>query len=408
MTEKDDRKLPKKEDLGKDPEEPAAEEKRIHPGEFSAARSWVASLVIAAASAAAIFFLTFDVSSPANAGWPQWTWAAFTSGIAFLIMKTGRVSRWRAVFFAVMAWGFVVRFKADLLGLKGSAFVTDAAQEVPYCHIALSSSILNSVYNQYLAVKSGAWREWGPLSLGFLWLAVTLALGQAWCSWVCWFGGLDDGFSRLLGKFRLRKLSLPPGLRDLPAGVLIFFVVVSMTSLKPEFCLWACPLKLTTGFLDPVDAVRKAQLAIFATIAVATLLLGPLILGKRVFCGLVCPFSAWQSLFGRINPFRVTVDAGRCTKCRACSWSCPTFSIELPPPSGTAAAALPRILPYCNRCGECVDVCPTGAISYTVLDRVPARTLFILTALALGAAVGGLFVPDALRMTVAALTGGGR
>ncbi|MBI5211695.1 MAG: 4Fe-4S binding protein [Elusimicrobia bacterium] len=435
MTEKDDRQLPEKEDLGEKPETADARQQRRHRGECSAAKSWPASLLFAAAVAAALALLTLDPSSPMKAGLTQggqvvagagrsplagdgrapWAWVGFTAAIAFLVMKTGRVSRWRAVFLVVMAWAFVVRFKAQAVGLKAGAFMTEPTQEVPYCHVALSSTILNAAYNQYLALKSGAWRQWGPLSLGFLWLVFTLALGQAWCSWVCYFGGLDEGFSRLLGRFRLRRFSLPPAVRDLPAGVLIFFAVISMTSLTPMFCLWACPIKLTTSFLDPVDAVRKAQTVILVVMAAGTLVLGPLITGKRVFCGLVCPFGAWQSLWGQVNPFRVTLDKESCTRCRLCVWACPTMAIEHGGPGH------PRIIPYCNRCGECVDVCPEGAISFTLLGlpsggqvvagagRSPlaelweVRSLLVFCGLVLGGAVGGVFVPDALRTLAKAL-----
>jgi Pyruvate/2-oxoacid:ferredoxin oxidoreductase delta subunit len=416
MTEKNNGELPEKRGLGRDAQEPEAKEKPSHGGECSAAKSLAASLTFAAATALALALLTF---TPGRTAWPHWTWLSFTAGIAFLIMRTGRVSRWRAVFFVVLAVGFMLKFKAALLGLTGSAFVTDKVQEVPYCHIALSSSILNSVYNQYLALKSGAWQLWGPLSLGVLWLAFTLALGTGWCSWVCWYGGIDDFFSRLLGRFRLRKVGIPPALRDLPLGILLFFAAVSMMSLKPEFCLWACPLKITTGFLDPIDSVRKAQFAVFVTLGVITLVVGPFVLGKRVFCGLICPFGAWQSFFGKVNPFRVTVREEACTKCRACAVACPTFSIEQAPSS------IPKVLAYCNRCGECVDVCPTHAITYTLWDKLPSRpaensgasdplaelldvrSLYILCALTLGGAVGGLFVPDALRALSSALLPGG-
>ncbi|MBI5622169.1 MAG: 4Fe-4S binding protein [Elusimicrobia bacterium] len=410
MTQKDHGELPEKRELGDQTEKTQAEEEPCHGRECSAAKSWPASLIFAGAVAGALGLLTF---APGRGGPAHWAWLAFTSGIALLISRTGRVSRWRAVFFVVLACGFMLKFKAGLLGITGSAFLAEDIQEVPYCHIALSSSILNTVYSQYLALKSGSWGAWGPLSLGgALWLVFTLALGTGWCSWVCWYGGIDDGCSRVLGRFRLRRLVLPPRLRDLPLAVLLFFAAVSMMSLKPEFCLWACPLKLTTGFLDPADAVRKAQLAVFATLAFLTLVAGPLVLGKRVFCGLVCPFGAWQSFFGRLNPFRVTVRRAACTRCGACQVCCPTFSIE------RDQASFPKVLAYCNRCGECVDACPTGAITYTVLDRLPsrlpptprlaaelleARTLFLFCALVLGGAVGGLFVPDALRSAFSAL-----
>jgi ferredoxin len=60
----------------------------------------------------------------------------------------------------------------------------------------------------------------------------------------------------------------------------------------------------------------------------------------------------------------------------------------------------------CIGCGECVDVCPTGAIAYTVLghdlrtkrggvagELLEARTLLVFSGLLVGGAVGASFIP---------------
>ncbi|HAH06885.1 MAG TPA: hypothetical protein DCM05_10225 [Elusimicrobia bacterium] len=324
-------------------------------------------------------------------------WAAFTAAIGALILRTGKVSRWRALFFITLAAGFFLSFKAELIGL-GRFFTSEDAQEVPYCHIALASNALGHLYQQYLAFMSGSWKSWGPLTLGLLWLALTLVLGQAWCSWACFYGGIDDGISRILPKPLLRWRRVPERLRDFPAALLVFLLLVSMSTLLPIFCLWLCPLKLTTSFLDPVDSTRKVQFVLML-LAAAVFLFGlPLLTGKRAFCGLICPFGAWQAAFGRINPFRVSVDAAACTACGLCEQACPTFCIRTP------EGGKPEVLAYCNRCGACVDACPAGGLRFTVLGRdLPgkaplwdARTLFVYCALVVSGTLGSLFVPKAV------------
>ena len=347
------------------------------------------SLVFAALVCGTLAAATLDLSGGLRPAAPRLLWISLVGFVAYMTRRTGRTSRWRALLFVAMAWGFVWQFKSRSLGLGGRLFTTSEAVEVPYCHIAIASYILNHAYNHYLALRSGHWFRWGPLSLGFLWLVVTLVLGQAWCSWACFYGGIDEGFSRILRKPLLRLEKLPGRLRDLPAAVLLVSALFSLTMVLPAFCLWACPLKLTTAFLDPNDLVRKVQLAVFLALAAAAMVIGPLLTKKRWFCGLICPFGAWQALFGNLNPFRVAIRPEACSQCQLCLKVCPTFAIE---PEGLKAHVISA---YCNRCGECVDACPTGAIGYALFHDPTrdARPLFLFCALVVGGAVGALFLP---------------
>ena len=400
MTEKDDHELPQEKDLREQAVKAEDSQKKAHLVKSIQIRPAPSSALFALALFGALSLLTLDFSTGLKSLAPGLAWFGFVGAIAFTILRTGRVSNWRALFFAIMAWAFVIDFKARSVGLTGSAFVTKEVQEVPYCHIAIASSILNYLYYQYLALRSGHWRMWGPLSLGVLWLVVTLTLGQAWCSWACMYGGLDETFSRLRRRPWLRWVHLPGNLRELPAAILLACALLSLTTLVPVFCVWACPLKLTTGFLDPNDTVRKIQLGIFVLLGTFALVVGPLLTKKRVFCGLICPFGAWQAFVGRINPFRVTIQADHCNNCGLCLMSCPTFAIK-------TEGQTPEITPYCNRCGECLFVCARGAIGYTLAGCGPrdASLPFIFCALLVGGAVGGLFVPEAMVRVFHAVRG---
>ncbi len=324
--------------------------------------------------------------------------------VGFSMIRTGKISKWRSVMFIAIAWLFLFNkvfrglIDVPIMVSYGEAFSGGEAQEVPDCHIAIGSSILNYGYQQYLAVKSGQWSDWGPLSLGFLWIVVPLIFGRSWCSWGCFYGGLDEGFSRILRRPLLRWFKLPGKIRDLPAAILLFMVLISLTTMVPAFCLWVCPLKLTTEFLDPNDSVRKIQLAIFASLGVGAIVLIPVLTKKRLFCGLICPFGAWQALVGRINPFKVSIDSDKCTMCQKCMRACPTFAISKEDMDARS------IGPYCNNCGECIGDCPHEAIRYTVFSRdvrpsrkgtffselLDPRDFFFFAYLLLGGAIGSL------------------
>jgi Fe-S-cluster-containing hydrogenase component 2 len=324
-------------------------------------------------------------------------WSLLAAGTAFAIGYTGRVSFFRRIFFSASALAFLGHFKMPLV--TGSA--PECFKDAPFCHIAMAPYFLDYLYQQYLALMSGSWKMWGPLTLGALWLFVTLAVGRGWCSWACFYGGIDDGLSALPRRPLVEFGELARKLRDLPAALLIFLMLASLAYMLPVFCLWLCPFKLTGAFLDADSGPRRAQYALMWA-ALAVLVLGPLLTKKRVFCSYLCPFSAWQAFWGRLNPFRVTAEGGKCNSCLACAAACPMTAIR------TGGDGRPEATAYCNLCGQCLAACPTGAMRYTVLGlSLPAGGLagrlftagnfFVFPALTTGAVFSSLWAPAALR-----------
>lgn len=323
-------------------------------------------------------------------------WIMFIGILSYLMIRTGKTSVYRAILFIVTAFGFLISYKGDLFRLSSSLFFTKEIKEVPYCHIAISTTIGNFIQNQWLAISSGNWTLWGPVYLGIVWLVVTFSLGQGWCSWVCFYGGFDECFSRLRRKPLWRWVKLPGKLADLPMALFIFFFFISFTTVLPVFCLWVCPLKITTGFLDVDSGTRLFQMILFIAIGITFIILIPFLTKKRAFCGLICPFGAWQSLVGRINPFRISLDTSKCTGCQRCWKACPIFAI--PPFTKTDLAGESNagiIRRNCNRCGTCVDLCQEDAIRYTLFGQ-EARIYFIFSAVVMTGAISLQFVPRAI------------
>lgn len=349
---------------------------------------------------ALVFLPVFFLSAQAAGGVSRvytLAWSLFAAGTAFAIVYTGRVSFFRRIFFSVSALAFLIHFKLSLLG----GVFTAPPSEAPFCHIAMAPYFLNYLYQQYLALMSGGWKLWGPLTLGAAWLFITLAIGRGWCSWACFYGGIDDGLCSLARRPLLKTGHWAQKLRDLPAALLVFMLLVSLALTLPVYCLWLCPFKLTEAFLDGGAVVRRLQYwLMFASLA--ALVIGPLLTKKRIFCSFLCPFAAWQAFWGRLNPFRVTPDDKKCTGCMACAGICPVMAIK------TGPGGRPEILPYCNLCGQCLEACP-GGLRYTVFGRdLPARrgwaaglasaeNFFIYSALTLGAVFSALWGPAALR-----------
>ena len=326
-------------------------------------------------------------------------WALFTAGIAYAIAYTGRVSFYRRIFFSVSALAFLAHFK---LSLFGRAFDPSFFTETPFCHIAMAPYFLNYLYQQYLAIMSGGWKFWGPLTLGAAWLFLTIALGRGWCAWGCFYGGIDDGLSSLARRPLIKIGRHALKVRDLPAALLVFMMLVSLAYMLPVYCLWLCPFKLTGSFLDREGYLQGAQYGLMF-LALAALVIAPLLTKKRIFCSFLCPFAAWQAFWGRFHPFRVSIDGEKCAGCRKCARACPMTAINCAP-GGKA-----EILPYCNLCGQCLEACPGGLHEYTVFGlHLPAakgilgrlvsvQHFFVFSALLLGTVFSSLWAPAALR-----------
>ena len=366
-------------------------------------RNFLPALAFCAAVLMPVAFFSRRIAgTQLNSLYPA-AWSLFTALTAFFIFYTGKVSFYRRIFFSGLTLSFLIHFK---LSLVSKIFGSSCFKDTPFCHIAIAPSFFNYLYQQYLALMSGGWRLWGPLSLAFLWLFFTLVIGRAWCSWACFYGGIDDGLSALPKK-ALIKTRAPAGkFRDFPAALLIFLLLASLAYMLPVYCLWLCPLKMTTVFLEPGDPfIRRIQLGLML-FALAVLIAGPLLTKKRTFCSFLCPFGAWQAFWGRLNPFRVVVDEVKCTACSACFDACPMYAIK------AGHNGHPELAAYCNLCGECLAACRFGGLRYSVFGLkvrgiqdgfgrlLDPESFLVFSALVTGGTFGALFAPAALKDTI--------
>ncbi len=316
----------------------------------------LSSLVFFAAVFIPVFAFSLNITSGEISWIYSFIWSLVVAGIAFMMSYTQKIHFYRRVFFVLLAATFLVHFKFSLIS---DDFRAICFENTPYCHIAIASSFFNYLYQQYLALMSGGWKLWAPVSFAFLWLFVTLVLGRAWCSWACFYGGIDEFFSSL---GRKKILFLAKGVfrfRDLPAAILIFFLLVSFSGMTSAFCVWLCPYKFTSAFMS-ADFVSRFFQILFMLFALVFAFLLPFLVKKRTFCSFLCPFSAWQSFFGRVNPFRIILNKEECSKCMVCYESCPVLAIE------KGEDGFPKINDYCNLCSACVDICPQKCLKYSV------------------------------------------
>jgi ferredoxin-type protein NapH len=332
-----------------------------------------AALVATAAFAyEAWFFNAAGRSGPALSG--GLVWAAFCVAIFAIIAAGGKPDPARRVFFTASALAFIPSFIAHLVEARGHMAVTGAeviASQLPFCHIALTTALLPAALLRSLdfpAQLTGARAAFYPM-LAY-WLFSLATLGRGWCSWVCFYGGLEDGLSSLPRRARLDIGAFGPRLRRVNKAVLAFVALAALGSLAPVYCEWLCPFKLVTEYSDPASLRSYLALIVFVGLFLALVVVLPLLTKKRTQCSALCPFGAMQSLLDRISPFRVAVDAGACVSCGSCDRACPMIALN---PDSRAKGGPES---SCVKCGTCFSACPRGAIGYALRHGrrgMPAR-----------------------------------
>jgi ferredoxin-type protein NapH len=347
------------------------------------------------------------VSKDPLRSFPFFITLALVNVLFFLMIRTGKTDRYRAVFFITMAVLFVISFIANLLEARGSMALTAGEMikgRTPFCHIAITTNIIPAVFSQTILFPGSILGTYSIASMIVIWLGATIALGRGFCSWGCFFGGLEDGFSRVRRKPRIRKIA--DRWTYLPYAVLAIAAVLSAALLTPFYCEWLCPFKTVTEFFEVNSFERMMQFIIFVGLFLALVVILPLLIKRRTQCGLFCPMGALQSFSNKINLFEIRISRDQCEDCSKCVRECPTFSLN------TESVAQGRARITCVKCGRCVDECPTGAVTYhikgTPLHSNPkrARLLFLYPAFLFLIVFGGGMIQDGLfRILLLAMTG---
>ncbi|MBI2839019.1 MAG: 4Fe-4S binding protein [Acidobacteria bacterium] len=333
----------------------------------------------------------------------------FANATFFLIIHTGKTDHYRAIFFVVMAFCFIIGFMTNLLEKRGSLALTAedmASGNTPMCHIVIPMTIVPAALTRTIIFPGSILGGFADIASMFvIWIGFTLALGRGFCSWGCFFGGLDDFFSRLRKKRTIRDVD--KRWTYLPYAVLLGIILTAAATLSPTYCFWLCPYKAVTEFLAVTSVKIMVQTFIFVLLFIALVIVLPVLTKRRAQCGLFCPFGAFQSLLSKLCAFDIRVRPDRCKeKCRLCTQECPSFAInrESIDRGGTRLS--------CSLCGKCVDICPHDAVCYHVKGTPVAarprlaRVLYLYPAFLFLSTFGGGMIAGGLhRILLLATTG---
>ncbi len=325
----------------------------------------------------------------------------FVVTLFFLMVRTGRTHRWRRVFFVTLGVLFPIGFIGQLVALRGTMSIPIermVSGDTPFCFLAIPMMIVPAALTRTLifpgSILPTPSNPHAVAPMVALWLAATLVLGKGWCSYGCFFGGIEEGFAAVPRKARLRNI--PPRWRWAPWGVLAAIVLLSAATFEPTYCTWLCPFKAVTEYPQVRSVETALQAGIFGTLFGGLVVVMPLLTRLRTQCTFLCPFGAFQSLFNKLNVFDVRFDREKCTDCVTCRRACPTLVLD------EGALRQGRAGMSCMKCGACVDACTKGAARWhvkgTPLGASPetARLLYLYPAWSFATLFGGSIIAGTL------------
>jgi polyferredoxin len=183
-------------------------------------------------------------------------------------------------------------------------------------------------------------------------------LGRFICGWLCPFGWFQDLFNKIPSK-KLEWTEKLRNLRFVKYFILAIFVIIIPTFIvsTPTFCKYICPagtLEASLPLLATNPPLRALiGLNFYWKLFLLVALIGLSIIIYRPFCYSVCPLGAIYSVFNKVSFYQLRVDKEKCISCQKCLKAC-KFNIY---------AAYDTQSFECIRCGDCVLICPTDALS---------------------------------------------
>lgn len=206
-----------------------------------------------------------------------------------------------------------------------------------------------------------AWSKAGILNAGLIFFAgailVTALFGRWFCGWACHLVALQDLCRWLLLKIGIR----PKPLRSRLLALVPYLAFVYMF-------LWPAAYRLWLGDSLGVRGTEYTTSALWATfpgwtIGTLTLLICGFatvyFLGAKGFCTYACPYGAAFAAADRISPLRVRVNEN-CDTSGHCTAVC-TSNVRVHEEVAKFGMVVDSA---CMKCGDCVSVCPTDALSF--------------------------------------------
>jgi ferredoxin-type protein NapH len=288
----------------------------------------------------------------------------------FLMHYTGKTDRYRVVLFIIFALTLSFTLIKNMVAVRNSMSFSQAdilECKIPFCHLVIPMMILPAAFSKSIIFPGSILNGFANISsMVVLWSVATLVLGRGFCSWGCFYGGWDDGFSRMRKKPLVKNINQV--WKWMPFAVLLMVALTAALSLVPTYCDWICPFKAVTEFEQVTSVESATKAGIFFSLFAGLVVVLPVMTKKRTQCSYLCPLGAVNSLSNKITPFTIKIDKNACNECYKCVEVCPLFALS------KENIQEGKVSIFCSKCGKCVDACSRKAIHFGI-KGIPAGTM---------------------------------
>lgn len=239
---------------------------------------------------------------------------------------------------------------------SGMEKIPQTAAELPFFGSLSSSTLFGiTLLDPFAALQSlAAAKDFtAGMLIGILPILLFYGLirGRSFCGWVCPVNLLLELVDWLREKLHINVVehALPRHTKLWVAlGVLVLSAITST---------------LVFELFNPISAINKGILfgSISGLITLVAIILIELLWARRVWCRALCPLGGFYEALGTVGFLSVKMNYDACTHCGQCERVCLADPEILQPALAGEKARV--VAGDCMLCGECVDVCPTKALS---------------------------------------------
>lgn len=184
--------------------------------------------------------------------------------------------------------------------------------------------------------------------------------GRVYCSWVCPVNIVTDTAEWLRRKLKIKNsANFSSNTRYWLLGGILLVAAISGS--------------VAWELINPVSMVYRGLVfgMGLAWGVVAAVFLLDLFVGRRAWCGRLCPVGAFYGLLGEGSLLRVSAARREeCDDCMDCFAICPEHQVIKPALKGADKGLGPVITSgNCTNCGRCIDVCARDVFEFTT--RIP-------------------------------------
>jgi len=199
----------------------------------------------------------------------------------------------------------------------------------------------------------------------FIFVVMTIIFGRVFCGFFCPLGAIQE-WLRKLGKFLgiKREYELPvkidKAMRYFKYVVLFGLIVLSYTYGELIFRYYD-PFVALSHLWEEFDEIYWAY-GILGTIVILSLFT------KNWWCRYFCPLGGFFGIMRKFSFFRLEKNPDSCTKCGACSRSCPV-GLSFKDMKAVNGAE-------CISCLKCVDACDFSALKAKIAGKDVSKKVF--------------------------------